>query len=620
MKMEVSQQTRAGLFSAPGNRRAVLCLLLALLTLSVYNPVAQNGFVNFDDPAYITANKHVQSEFTGQTVRWAFRTTESANWHPLTWLSHAIDYQLFHLKPVGHHYTNVLLHALAVVLIYLFLEATTGLAWRSAAVAALFAVHPVNVESVAWASERKNVLCTVFFLLGLCAYAWYARKPGLKRYLAVALSFALGLLSKPMVITFPLLLLLLDYWPLRRMNFSPAQNDADAWLQRPTRPFGRLVLEKLPLLALSAASAVITIIAQKSGGAIHDEHPLPIRAANALISYSRYIGKAIWPSHLAAMYPFPQTMPPVWNVMLAALVVLSITSAALILNRKRYLAVGWFWLLGTLVPVIGLLQVGEQAMADRYAYIPFIGLFVAAVWGIADWAASRRIAVGYLAALALIATAGLSIVTHAQIAHWQSGMTLWTHTLEVTDHNFVAEDNLGAELLKMGRLPEARAHFEAATEINPRDAFSQLDLGVCDKQLGNVQGALEHYEAALKLSSDRMLRSTTLSNIGSLYRMSGNYTAARENYAAAIQINPENAPTLIGLGLVAQRVGDFGGAVDYYSRAVRAEPSDAGYLLMAQALAQVGRGQEANAAWEQAKQAAADLKPAQQAVDRLLRE
>jgi tetratricopeptide (TPR) repeat protein len=619
VKTEVRQPTESGLFSSPAKRRLIIALGLALLALLLYNPATQYGFVNFDDPAYVTGNRSIQAGLSWQTVIWAFRSTEQANWHPLTWLSHALDYQLFHLRASGHHYSNVLLHAACVILLFLFLESATGLAGRSAVVAALFAVHPINVESVAWISERKNILCTLFFLLGLWLYQWYARNPDWKRYLAVAFSFALALMSKPMAITFPCLLLVLDYWPLGRMP-GLRRNDPTQASTYPTTPLVWLVLEKVPLLLLSTADGIITMIAQKAGGALRTQYPLSLRAENALVSYARYIAKAFWPTHLAALYPFPRNGVPVLEIVLASLVVLSISAAVLLGSRKRYLAAGWFWFLGTLVPMIGLVQVGEQAMADRYAYIAFMGLFIVLVWGVADWAASHRISQQYLGLASLLAVGALGVVTRTQMKYWVNATTLWSHTLAVTPPNFVAEDNLGAELIGQGDIPAARAHFQRASEINPQDAFSEIDIGVCDKQMGNVKGAMAHYEAALRLSSEPTLRSTAYNNLGSLYRMAHNYPAARENYTAALRINPEIATTLIGLGIIAQRTGDAADAANYFSRAVATQPSDVAYVFLSRALDAAGRKPESAAALEQAKKITADLDVAQKEADRLLSE
>ncbi len=594
-----------------------MSLLLALVTLALYNPVTRMGFVNFDDPAYVTANRQVQDGLTWKTVRWAFLSTDAANWHPLTWLSHALDCQLFHLKAAGHHYDGLLLHALCVVLLFLFLESITGYAGRSMAVAALFAAHPINVESVAWISERKNVLCTLFFFLGLYAYQWYVQRPGLKRYFVIVFTFALALMAKPMAITFPCVLLLLDYWPLRRMNLEASQTDTTDSTER-TRSLPWLFLEKLPLMLVSAASGIITVIAQKRGGALRTEYGLPLRAGNAVIAYARYIGKAFWPSKLAALYPFPRNGVPAWEVAAAALLLVAISCAAVFLTRQRYLAVGWFWFLGTLVPVIGLVQVGEQAMADRYAYIPFVGLFIALVWAFSDWAANHNIAPRYLAITVTICTFVLALSAHAQMKYWANTTDLWSHTLEVTGPNFVAEDNLGAELIKQGNIEAARARFQRAIDINPKDPFSQLNIGVCDKKMGNLQSAAEHYQAALKLSVEPNLRLTAFSNLGSLYRMSHNYDASRANYEAALRINPENAMPLIGLGLLSYKTGDAAGAVNYYSRGLALEPSDVGYILLARALQAAGRTSESSAALEQAKRLASDFEAAQNEAARLL--
>jgi tetratricopeptide (TPR) repeat protein len=380
------------------------------------------------------------------------------------------------------------------------------------------------------------------------------------------------------------------------------------------------VVEKLPLLALSGASAVITMVAQKAGGAMHNEYRFWDRLLNAIVSYPRYLEKAIWPSRLAAFYPHPDHSLPTWQVATSALLLLSITATVLMLRKNRYLTVGWFWYLGTMVPVIGLVQVGEQGMADRYAYIPFVGLFMAAIWGIADWARARRIPAIYLAVAASIAVAGFSVAAHAQIGYWKNSVTLWSHALSVTQGNFVAEDNLGAELMDRGEFQEAMAHFQNAAAINPRDAFSQLDLGVCEKRQGNMRGAIEHYESALRLSADSSLRATAFGNLGSIYRAAGDYGRARENYDSSLRLMPDNKLALIGLGLIAQKTGDLTHAIDYYGQAVKAEPSDAEYLLLAQALAKAGRASEAQTAYGQAQKISPNWNATEQAVNYLLQE
>ena len=377
-------------------RSAVLCLVVALATIAFYSPVVHNGFTNFDDDAYIVHNPHVRAGLTWDTVKWAFTSYDAANWHPLTWISHALDCQLFKLNPAGHHYETVLLHALNAALLFLLLESATGLTWPSLMVAALFALHPVNVESVAWAAERKNVLSTLFFLLTLLAYGKYVRRPGVKTYAAVAALFALGLMAKPEIITLPFILLLWDYWPLQRLRVGTAHSEASPDV--PTqKSFWFLLLEKVPLLLLSAGSAVITVRAQIAG----DTMPalsLPWRLGNAIVACVRYLGLSIWPVNLAIPYPHPGLSLAIWEIVASAALILLLTAFVLRLRDRRYIAMGWFWFLGTLVPVIGIIQVGRQALADRYAYLSFIGLFICVVWGVADAARQRKINTAWLAA------------------------------------------------------------------------------------------------------------------------------------------------------------------------------------------------------------------------------
>jgi tetratricopeptide (TPR) repeat protein len=594
-------------------------LLLFLLALIVYNPAAHNGFVSYDDPAYVTGNRHVQAGISWRTVKWAFSTTSVANWHPLTWLSHALDWQLFGAHALGHHYTSLLLHGICVVLLFLFLEGASGYAWRSLTVAALFAVHPINVESVAWVAERKNVLCTVFFLLALLAYQAYSRNPSFKRYLLVAVWFALGLMSKPMVITLPFVLLLLDYWPLKRLRGGEANLASATGPEiRSRMGFWRLTLEKLPLLALSAASAIITVVAQKGDNAIKLQYSLQSRLENVAVSYCLYIVKAVWPARLAAMYPHPIGLIPWWKVVLASAFLIGVTIVVSLRPRQHYLLVGWFWFLGTLVPVIGLVQVGDQAMADRYAYIPLIGLFIAAVWGLSDWLQLRRISSLVPAIATAIILAGLAVATSIQIGYWHDSYTLWSHALAVTHDNFIAHDNLGADLLNEGKPQEAEEQFEAAAGINPRDAFSMIDLGVCEKRLGNPEAAISRYQSALRVSTDRTLRSTAFSNLGSAYRQKGSYVLARQNYEAALNLLPDNDLALTGLGLVAQQTGDLAGAIDSYRRAAEAAPSDISYLLLAQALRKSGKTADAEAALSRAQKMSRNWDDAQRAVEGVL--
>ncbi|MGC2246922.1 MAG: hypothetical protein WA609_09995, partial [Terriglobales bacterium] len=405
---EAAEFSAAGESFAPGKHTLLLSLLLAAAVLLCYLPAAHNGFLNYDDDAYITNNPHVRAGLTWATVEWAFTTYDAANYHPLTWLSHALDCQFFGLNSSGHHEVSVLLHAANAILLFLLLLRATGFAGRSFFVAALFALHPVNVESVAWAAERKNVLSMLFFLLALHAYIWYTRRPRAGRYAIIVLLFVLALLSKPQVITFPFLLLLFDYWPLRRMTWGGValqRGDNESLLnaasagggttltreplfpEPPKQSVRWLIVEKIPFVLLSAASAVITMKAQRAGGAVQSlsQYSPLLRCETAVISYVRYLGKAFWPSKLVALYPHPTSLYPKWQVIAAFLLLALITIIVLRYRSRRYLTFGWLWFLGALVPMLGLVQVGSQAMADRYAYIPFIGLFVTFTWLAADW-------------------------------------------------------------------------------------------------------------------------------------------------------------------------------------------------------------------------------------------
>jgi tetratricopeptide (TPR) repeat protein len=606
------------MFASPGKRNALLCLLLAAATLVIYNPVNHNPFVNFDDDRYVTNNVHVRSGLNGSTVRWAFTTTEQANWHPLTWISHALDCELFHLNPAGHHEMNVLFHALDVALLFLVLQYATGFTWRSLMVAALFALHPLNVESVAWIAERKTVLSMLFFLLGLLAYTWYARKPAIGRYLAVAVLYAFGLMAKPMVITFPFVLLLWDYWPLRRM-FPEKDGHADCETC-PASPFLWLFLEKIPLLLLSAASALITMKAQAQGGAVRSimEYSLPVRIENAVVAYARYVAKTFWPWPLAPMYPHPGNSLPAWEVVVASLLLLLLTGMVLAARRQRYLAVGWCWFLGTLVPMIGLVQVGAAAMADRYAYLPCIGIFVMLCWSVGEALDKRPFSLVLPAVPAAAILLALAVVTHRQLDYWKDNVVLWSHTVQVTRDNFVAEDNLGGAFILAGRLDEALPHFREAVRINPWDPVGNLNLATHEQQAGNLKSAVDLYLKVVRMTPDAQLRANAYSNLGAAYRALGDQTRAKGSYELALQLNPENAHAWIGLGLTAWKAGDYGAAANLFSRALAIQPTDVGYLLLSQALQRAGLPNQAQAASQTARRLSSDLPQAQQSANQLL--
>jgi protein O-mannosyl-transferase len=494
-KAQLAKPEPAGIFSFPGTKTVVLCLLLVVATLALYNSVNRNAFVNFDDDAYITHNPHVTAGLNRQTVAWAFSHYYEANWHPLTWISHAADCQLFGANPIGHHYVNVVLHAVNVVLLFLLLQSATGFTGRSLMVAALFALHPLNVESVAWAAERKNVLSMFFLLLAMHAYGGYVRKPEVRRYSLVALLFAFGLMSKPQVITLPFLLFLWDYWPLGRFTAEGTAANKEK-IRRP-------VLEKLPLLLLSLASAVITMQAQKAGNAIRNvvSYPFDLRLENAFVAYCRYVGKAFWPVNLSPMYPHPPMVSP-WQLIAAVLFLSLITERVIDKRQRGYLVTGWFWFLGAMVPMIGLVQVGEQAMADRYAYLPFVGLFVMIVWGAADLAQARQIAARSLVVTAALVVEALSFLTYRQIGFWHDSETLWTHALQVSgEGNYKAHFNLAVIYDAEGRYDQAIQQFRAAENPSDDDLRIHFGMGIYDQRHGHLQEAIEEYQAAVRLTS-----------------------------------------------------------------------------------------------------------------------
>ena len=604
---------QSGLFSSPEKRNVVLCLLLVVATLALYNPVNRHPFVNYDDDRYVTENPHVQNGLSGDTIGWALTAMEQGNWHPLTWLSHALDWQLFHQNPTGHHFTSLLIHATNAVLLFVFLIYSTGRIGPSWFVAALFALHPINVESVAWIAERKNVLSTFFFLAALIAYCWYARKPDWRRYLAFASLFILGLMSKPMVITLPCVLLLLDYWPLGRIHGGPVH------AQVPQSSLSRLLVENLPVVALSAASAVVTMKAQQAGGAVRStaQFSLGVRLENAVVAYATYLWKMIWPSHLAPLYPHPGDSLAVWQIVISALVLLVVTGVVLRFRSRRYLMTGWLWFLGTLIPVIGLFQVGDQAMADRYAYIPLIGIFVMVVWSAADLADSFQLGLRVRMIPAACLLMALSVATHSQLGYWSSSYDLWSHALAVTDKNFIAQDNLGGALLLMGKPDEAFPHFQVAAEINPKDPMSHANLGAYLQEHGRLTEAIEQHNRAISLTSDAGLLASTYSNLGTAYRKLGEDEKARESYDQALRLNPNQSNAYLGLGQLLEKQNRLDEAISNYSRAIELRPTDTGFLLLGHALESAGRRSEALAAYENAVKLSPDLTEAQHAVDAL---
>jgi tetratricopeptide (TPR) repeat protein len=513
---------------------ALICIGVALLTLGVYTRVAQNGFIGYDDPDYVTANSYVQQGLTRESIKWAFTTSAAANWHPLTWLSHMLDVQLFGMRPAAHHMMSAALHTVSTILLYIVLLRMTGARGAVAFVACVFAIHPLRVESIAWASERKDVLAALFWMITLLAYAYYAMKPGFVRYMLVFVALAIGLTAKPMLVSLPIVLLLLDYWPLRRQ-----------------RAFGRLFEEKIPLLGLSLASCIVTYWAQQRGGAVVkiQNFPLPARIANAAVAYVRYLGKLFWPTKLTVFYPRPQTIPA-WEVAASLALLALITLVALLLARKRpYVIFGWLWYLITLVPVIGIVQVGQQAIADRYTYLPLIGPTIAIAFLARDVVLKGKNLKPILTAAAAACVFAMSILTWRQIGFWKDTYTLFAHALDVTDRNHIAHGYVGTELGKQGKSNDAIQHFLTALEIDPNYAEAHFNLANhlfrqarSEESKGDHRSAgqlkteaLEHYQLAVQLKPDLAEAHCML---GLLWLDQGRTDLATESFRTALELKP----------------------------------------------------------------------------------
>ena len=513
---------------------AVLATVLVIATVALYYPVHTHPFVNFDDNDYIYENTHVQAGLTGQTFQWALTKATAANWHPITWLVHALDCQLFGLNPAGHHDVNLLFHAIDVALLFWVLLQATGFAGRSFMVAALFALHPINVESVAWVAELKTMLSTMFFLLALGAYTWGVKNRS-KYYVSVAILFALGLMSKPQIITLPFVLLLWDYWPLQRM--SPGKFVSESPLSKsglPRKSLFTLALEKWPLFLLALASAIITIKAQHGARAWF---PRLSRAGNSVLAYALYVRDAIWPSRLAILYPHPGASLNWWKVLAAALVLLAITAGVILGRRHRYLLIGWLWFLGTLVPMTGIVQVGVQARADRYAYVSFIGLFIMACWSLAELARYLRIPSAVMAVASVAVLLSFSIAARRQLSYWQTEEGLWTHTLQVTKGNVVAESELGTALANAGNFPEAMVHFSNALALNPTDSNTNMGIAVYDLRQGNFAEAIIHFRVVINDSQARLrMRQEAYLGMAKSYWTLGDKAKSDEYLAKARQL------------------------------------------------------------------------------------
>jgi protein O-mannosyl-transferase len=541
-----------------------VCAILMLATLAVYAQTFRHGYVSYDDDQYFYENPMVRAGLSAKSMAWAFTTFYFANWHPLTWLSYLVDYQWFGLNAGAQHAVNVAFHFGTAILLYLTLQRMTGCSWRSAVVAGIFTLHPLHVESVAWISERKDVLCAFFEMLSLLLYARYVKVRGWWKwwnYAAMILAFTLSLLAKPMAVTFPFVLLLLDYWPLRRLESGSG-----------LRSLGSLIFEKSPLFAMSAITSWLTFLAQRKGGAVESiaNIPFAMRGANAAVGYVRYIGKAFWPADLAVLYPFERPFAIV--VLGAALIVVGITVIATRqVGRRPYLLVGWLWFLGMLVPVIGLVQVGLQSIADRYTYVPLIGLSIAVVWAVAEVLPSSARTV--TAAVAILVLFAFGAAAFVQAGYWKDSETLYTHTLAVTAGNSTIQNNLGAVFQHQGRIAEAADYFRQAIASDPGNAAeAHYNLGLILASEGNRRQAIEEYRQALAIRRDYVDAHV---NLGHELLATGQLDEAVAELRHTLQLKADSATGHADLGMAFAKRDDFSGAVPHLQEALRLEPANA---------------------------------------------
>jgi tetratricopeptide (TPR) repeat protein len=584
-------------------RQIFISLALVIATVMVYLPVRHNGFVNLDDNVFVTENPNIQSGLTWPSVRWAFTadlTRDDRNadyWRPVSYLSHELDVTLFGLRPAGHHLMNVGIHAAAAVALFLVLHSMTNAPWRCAFVAALFALHPLRVESVAWVTERKDVLSGLLFMLTLGAYVRHVRRPfSAPRYLAVLVLFALALMAKPMVVTLPFVLLLLDYWPLGRTRWAAAVVGQNA-----TASLSQLLKEKIPFFALAVMSSAVTSWGQRKAGAMDlIKVPLGMRTANALISYVDYIGKMFWPTRLAVFYPLYQGLPSA-AVLGAGIGLVGVTATVIwAARRSPWLVTGWFWYLGMLVPVIGLVQGAGEAMADRFAYIPLVGLFIMIIWSVPSRAMEPQVSrvIACVVAMALLAVFGA--LSKIQVGYWKDSETLFRHALDVTRDNWLAHCNLARASERAGRIEDAISHYGQAVKIRPEFPEAHVSLGVALWQVGRVQEAVEHFEQALRLKPDD---AAAHNNLGLVLCQAGEVQKGIGHYEQALRIDPNYVEAEYNSGSALLQEGKFEDAISHYERVLRLKPDYAeAHAALGFAFGQLGKLEDAIRHYEQAVQ------------------
>ncbi len=557
----------------------VICLFLVMATLAVYWQLQDNLFLNYDDPKYVTENLQVKAGLTPESVIWAFTTSHFSNWHPLTWLSHMLDYQMYGSHPKGHHLTSLLFHMANALLLFMVLFRMTGALWKSGFVAILFALHPLNVESVAWVAERKNVLSTFFWLLTMQAYIHYVERPSVLRYGLTVLLFALGLMSKPMLVTLSFVLLMMDCWPLRRLELEQEEKDHNGISRElPDKRLNirRLAWEKIPLFLLAAASSVTTFIVQKSGGALQsmEVNSLSARFNNAMVSYLEYVKKTLWPEGLAVFYPHPGNALAVWKGILCGMALVGITTISLrFIKKAPYFAFGWFWYLGTMVPAIQIVQTGSHGMADRYMYIPVIGIFITIAWGLPDLLAKWRYREKALSISTGILISALMMISWIQVSHWKDSVTLFKHAIKVTSNNYpgfaLIHNNLGHALITERKTEEAIAHYKMAIELDPYDATQHFNLAHALVSERRREEAISHYKLAIKLKPDY---AEACFNLGQALFNEGQNEEAIFYYKKTIQLRPGLAGAHNNLGFALFKDQKTEEAISHYKMAIKLKP------------------------------------------------
>ena len=593
----------------PDRSTVLAAILLVVITLAIFAPVISYQFINVDDNVYVVANEHVRQGLNLHNVWWALTALEAANWHPVTWLSHLIDVSLFGLNPHGHHAMSLVIHVLNVLLLFFWLRSATGAVWKSAFVAAVFAVHPLALESVAWIAERKNVLSTFFLLLTLLAYLWYVRKPQVGRYLLVALLLALGLMAKPMLVTVPFMLLLVDYWPLGRLTVGSAPGAAGEGSASASKIFFWRCLEKVPLLLLAVASSVLTVKAQVLDSEIKVV-PFLARLANAEFSYGVYLKQMLWPDQLAIFYPFRYLGLSGWAA--GSLLLVGVITALVVwqIKKRPYLAVGWFWYLGTLIPVIGLVHVGDLSHADRYTYVPLLGIFIAITWGLGELGTRvPNLRYGLIAAAAIV-VAALAIKTTRDISYWHDGVSISERSIAVTGSNCLMERTLGETLYAQGRVDEAVEHLTRSVQEQPTDA-ALYDLGTIDLQQNKVAEATAYFQQALQYPGEEHMLAQIHNNLAVIEMQQGAFADAEPHFKESIRLDPSSARHRVAYGWMLAKEARYDEAAAQFEEAVKSAPDPMAYFYLGSALERQHKFDQATEAYRKTLVLAPNLQEAQ---------